>query len=218
VLNRDFAGMDAGIGGADVRIQFKLEAITRTTNDDWFNDTSEFAYKSALAWDPNKYLNVYSNAAPSALGYAYFPQSAAGTFYDGVVLRYLTVGGRNQGYYPYDQGRTLVHELGHYFGLLHTFQGGCSGGYTGGDLIADTNSEAAAHFSCSVPTYSCNNPEEPDPLDNFMNYTDDACMTQFTQEQANRMVCSILNYRPQLYTRIDLFALTEHAYLPAVSR
>ncbi|GAB4272095.1 MAG: hypothetical protein Kow0080_18140 [Candidatus Promineifilaceae bacterium] len=216
VLNRDFAGMDASVVGTDVRVQFKLEAITRTTNDSWFNDTSEFAYKSALAWDPNKYLNIYSNAASGYLGYAYFPQSAAGTWYDGVVVLYQAVGGRNQGFYPYDQGRTLVHEIGHYLGLYHTFEGGgCYSGYTGGDLIDDTNSENTAHYSCSAPSSSCGT---PDPLDNFMNYTNDACMTRFTHEQANRMVCSILNYRPQLYTRIDLFALTERTYLPAVSR
>ena len=69
--------------------------------------------------------------------------------------------------------------LFHYLGLFHTFQGGCDSGscYTQSDLICDTNSESGPHFGCSSGTSSCGS---VDPIENYMDYSDDACMTEFT--------------------------------------
>ncbi len=199
VLNEDFRAMSGTMGsnGFDVKIQFELAGITRTINDGWFTDSDadEFSYKSALAKDTKRYLNIYTNDARSLLGYAYFPQgSGAGSWYDGVVLLYEAVGGRNNNFYPYNQGRTLVHEVGHYLGLYHTFQGGvaCSNTFSTGDLIVDTNPEEYPHLDC-IQENTCSS---PDPINNYMNYTDDACMNRFTSQQANRAVCSLVNYRP----------------------
>ncbi len=197
VLNEDYRAIAGSMGANsfDVKIQFELVGITRTQNDKWFRDGGqETRYKSALAWDTNTYMNVYVNSASGYLGYAYFPQDSAGEIYDGIVLLYSACGGRDEGSYPYDQGRTLVHEAGHYFGLYHTFQSGCGEGYTAGDLISDTPSESTAHFDC-VQTHTC---DTPDPIHNYMNYTDDLCLTEFTAEQGNRAVCSLVNYRPNL--------------------
>lgn len=192
VLNKDFRAE-----GYDTMIQFSLEGITRTCNDGWFNDKNENEYKQALGKNQTRYLNVYSNTASGYLGYSYFPQTNAGDTLDGVVVLYETVGGRDNGFSTYNQGRTLVHEIGHYLGLLHTFEGySCDNGYSSGDLIMDTNPESTDHYSC-IQTYSCG---EEDPIHNFMNYTPDSCMTHFTKEQANRMVCALINYRPRLYT------------------
>lgn len=198
VLNDDYRAIanTMGSNGFDVRIQFELEGITRTMNDTWFSDSDEEGYKTTLGKNPNQYMNVYSNTASGYLGYAYFPQDAAGSWRDGLVMLHEAVGGRNNGFGQYDQGRTLVHEVGHYLGLAHTFQGGCTNSYSSGDLIVDTNAESTAHYSC-VQNSTCGS---SDPIHNYMDYTDDDCMTEFTREQANRTVCSMVNYRPGLYT------------------
>ncbi len=202
VLNEDYRAIanTMGSNSFDVKIQFELKGITRTMNDSWFNDNDEYGYKTALGKDTNQFMNVYSNTASGYLGYAYFPQSGgAGSWYDGVVMLHEAVGGRNNGFSQYDQGRTMVHEVGHYLGLYHTFQGGCTNSYSSGDLIVDTNAEETAHYTCDQTT-TCGN---ADPIHNYMNYTDDDCMTQFTREQANRTVCSMVNYRPSLFSTIS---------------
>ncbi len=197
-LNEDYRALAGTLGeqGFDSMVQFELVAITRTVNDTWFadGDAAESAYKTALGRDQDRYFNVYSTSAMGYLGYSYLPQDEAGSVYDGVVLLYESVGGRDNGYTPYDQGRTLVHETGHYLGLYHTFEGGCVNGYLAGDLIVDTPPEAAEHYGCEE-TFSCGT---ADPIHNYMDYTDDTCMHEFTPEQSNRVVCSLLNYRPQL--------------------
>ncbi|WP_129670278.1 M43 family zinc metalloprotease [Candidatus Chloroploca sp. Khr17] len=199
VLNEDYQALPgtAGAQGTNTRIHFQLVGITRTMNDAWFQDQDELAYKQALGWDQSRYLNVYVNTASGFLGYSYLPQQQVPSVYDGVVMLYQAIGGRDlPDAAPYDQGRTLVHEVGHYLGLLHTFEGGgCFDGYEAGDLLADTSSEDVEHYGCT-PSMTCGT---PDDIHNFMNYTDDTCMWRFTVEQANRLVCSLVNYRSTLY-------------------
>lgn len=195
-LNEDFRAISGTLGsqGFDTKIKFTLAGITRTKNDVWFNDGDIEGYTAALNKDPSMYVNVYTNTASGNLGYATLPQEAAGQSADRIVIHYSTVGGRYNGNLIYDQGRTLVHEMGHYMGLYHTFDefGTCNNSYSTGDLIVDTPSENVAHHSC-VREYTCGT---PDPIHNYMNYTPDSCMMEFTREQANRMVCSLVNFRP----------------------
>ncbi len=203
VLNEDFRAITGTLGqnGFDTHIQFYLHSIDRTANDNWYNDKNESTYKATLGLDPTRYLNIYTNTAGGYLGYSYYPQEMAGDTLDGVVLNYEAVGGRDEGSAPYNQGRSATHEIGHYLGLMHTFEGGaCLNGLTVGDLIADTNPENTEHYGCTQ-TQSCG---VDDPIRNYMDYTDDTCMEEFTREQGNRMVCCIVNYRPNLARRYVL--------------
>ena len=210
ILNEDFraAAGTPGASGNDAMIQFYLadedpqgnptNGITRSTNNTWFNDGG--SYWNTLAWDTNRYLNIYTNRAGGALGYVpNLPQGGiVGNNSDRVVVLWSAFGRNSPGGPPFDQGRTATHEVGHYFGLDHTFAGGCpspANCYGNGDLICDTEPENNPRFGCPSNPQSCGS---PDPFENYMDYTDDTCMTNFTVEQNNRMRCTIENWRPNL--------------------
>lgn len=213
ILNEDFKALAGTNGalGADAQIEFYLAqvdpngnpttGITRSTNNTWFGDGG--GYYNSLAWNTNRYLNIYTNDASGALGYVPdLPQGGiAGSNTDRVVILYSTFG-RNAPFSPYNLGRTATHEVGHYLGLFHTFDGGCAGGncFTRGDLICDTNDESSSTFGCPGSRTSCSSPA---PFDNYMDYSDDRCMDRFTDDQANRMRCSLINYRSNLFEIVN---------------
>jgi len=179
-------------------IQFTLAGTTLSKNNNWYNDTG--TYYNTLARDVHNNLNIYTNTASGNLGYAYVPSGGGvvGNKWDRVVIYYKAFG--NPGTYgaPYNEGDTTVHEVGHYLGLQHTFQGGCAsvaGCANNGDLICDTPPEASAHFSPCTDPATCGN---PDPITNFMDYSDDPCMFQFSPNQQNRMRCTVANIRTRI--------------------
>ncbi len=188
-LNSDFAGTG---------FTFSLASVSRTADSKWFTMTpgsrNERNAKNALKVTPATRLNFYTcKPGQGLLGWATFPWSYSESDYRaGVVCHYASVPGG--GLAPYDLGRTAVHEVGHYLGLYHTFQGGC---VSPGDQVDDTAYEASPAYGCPTGRNTCSQAGN-DPITNFMDYTDDACMYEFSAGQTTRMQSYTGTYRPSL--------------------
>jgi hypothetical protein len=178
---------------------FSLVSTGCAPNTSWFSagpgTTAQTQMKNTLRQGGKNALNIYSNSPGGGLlGYAAFPASYVGNPKDdGVVILYSSVPGGAAA--PHNLGDTGTREVGHWMGLYHTFQGGCSPSATaGGDLAADTPAESSPAFGCPVGRNTCSS-DGLDPITNFMDYTDDACMTQFTSGQDVRLDAQFTTYR-----------------------
>lgn len=209
VLNEDFSLTNSDAGNlrtifqsrqSDVEVEFRLAkidpqgrsttGITYTQSDNSLGANNSI--KQEINWPNEKYLNIWVvntidiGLPPSqgtVLGFARFPRNAQPTTDDGVVIRHDQMGRIGT---AVSNGRTLTHEVGHYLNLYHTFQGGCTGG---GDLVSDTPPSASPTSGCPTNRNSCNtgSNDEPDMIENYMDYTSDVCVNTFTDGQKNRV-------------------------------
>ncbi|MBI5710928.1 MAG: T9SS type A sorting domain-containing protein [Candidatus Eisenbacteria bacterium] len=194
-LNKAYAGY---YGGVNTGYTFVLASVDRKNSSSWFKMTpgsgAEKNAKNALAIDPAHRLNLYTcKPGQNLLGWAYFPWSyAESNKMHGVVFHYGSVPG---GYLsPYNLGGTADHEVGHYLGLYHTFQGGCT---DPNDYVSDTPQEGTSTAGCPTNKDTCP-AAGADPVHNYMDYSDDVCYTQFTAGQDARMDQMVPTYRPSL--------------------
>ena len=195
VLNESYAGATSPTAAATA-FQFRQVGIDWTVNASWYtmtpNTTAERQAKAALRKGGSGTLNIYAaNIGAGLLGWATFPQS----FHDqqtsdGVVILDESMPGGNLDIYS--EGDTGTHEVGHWLGLYHTFQNGCS---ATGDQVADTAAEQSPAFYCPVDRDTCLKDPGLDPIHNVMDYTLDNCMDEFTAGQAQRMSDAWQAYR-----------------------
>lgn len=197
-INNQMTVLTAAFGGAG--FSFATPTVDDSNNDSWYTctgGTCETQMKNALRQGGSNALNIYSNnMGGGLLGWATFPSSyASKPKADGVVILYTSVPGGTA--VPYDLGDTATHEVGHWIGLYHTFQGGCAKSTTGGDGVADTPAERSAAFGCPTGRDTCTGTRFPgyDPITNFMDYSDDACMNTFSTGQNTRMNTMWTTYR-----------------------
>ncbi|KAF8881719.1 hypothetical protein CPB85DRAFT_1378297 [Mucidula mucida] len=191
VLNRAYAN-----GG----LSFNLANTEYVQNADWFsnagpNSRQQTEMKTQLRKGGKSTLNVYtvgfeSGNGQGLLGYATFPYSYANNPNDdGVVILHSSLPGGTTS--NYNLGQTLTHEVGHWVGLYHTFQDGCSGK---GDEVADTPAERTPTSGCPKGKDTCAAPGL-DPIHNYMDYSYDACMTELTSGQIDRLQAQMRTYR-----------------------
>ncbi|KAL2204943.1 metalloprotease [Sarocladium strictum] len=172
-------------------IHFDMKGITRTSDDDWGQHEDKLALHKSLRMGGYSTLNIFYidgfNQNHKNLATATYPKGydrySDDFWLDGCTLHIGTLPGGT--YIPYNLGRTTTHEVGHWLGLYHTFEGEeCEGE---GDMVDDTPPQAVAATKGCGRQDSCPVVEGWDDVTNFMDYGNDECMDGFTAGQARRM-------------------------------
>ena len=150
----------------------------------------------------NRAINIVTCSGEGYLGWTYGPWSLREyDIFNAVFINWRTFPGASPGLERYNQGLSAAHEMGHFFGLLHTFGGsssGCGDDDHDGDHVTDTPIERVPQTECTHSRDSCPNDPGLDPSWSFMDYTPDACMQRFSAGQVTRMRAMIMEYKPRL--------------------
>ncbi len=222
-------GFNSNPVGADTQVEFVLAKVDPNGNptnginrvnlcqESWSTTDIDGTVKPTTIWDATQYMNMWSVnfTSGSLLGYAQFPESSLGGMStaaqsattDGVVAGYrffgssaLTTGAFQA---PFDRGRTMTHEVGHFLGLRHIWgDDACSGTTnvaTNEDFVADTPAAGAPNYGCPAGVNSCASVPLNDMIENYMDYTDDTCMNVFTTGQKTR-ITTVMNNSPRRST------------------
>jgi hypothetical protein len=211
-LNADFTNTPGPFQGvsADCEVQFVLArrdpngdsttGITRTstivTSFTYNDNVKRSANGGKDPWPSSQYLNIWTcKLSNGLLGYAQFPGGPELT--DGVVCSFRAFGNTGAALAPFNKGRTATHEVGHWLNLFHIW-GDDGTSCNGTDLVGDTPNQAGENYGCpTYPKISCNNTPTGDMFMNFMDYTDDACMSMFTAGQKARMDAMFVSGGPR---------------------
>ena len=210
VLNDDFRRLNADADNvwgqaADSEIEFCLATVdpngnatdgiirqSTTVSSFGTNDRVKSASQGGSnAWPADKYMNMWvCNIGGGILGYAQFPGGPAST--DGVVMDYRYFGTTGTAQAPFNLGRTATHEVGHYLNLRHIWgDGGCGAS----DFVSDTPDSDGPNYGCALGNVACGT---TDMVQNYMDYSDDACMNLFTAGQKARMLATLAGSRSSL--------------------
>lgn len=185
--------------------RFSLHSVGQVNNSVWFNWVDEGVMKQTLVIDPAHVMNIYSLEMPApTLGVSEY----AGTYPEdgylsGIILDYKTFPGGSEP--NFGEGDNAVHEVGHFTGLIHTFEGGCGALPEHTDLVDDTPYEETPDVFPSPCINGYNTCDQPgdDPIHNYMSYTDDACKYEFTPGQIVRLEEQMTLFRPSM-TGVDV--------------
>ena len=177
-------------GRATAGIIHKYTPITKWSMDDKIKSSSEMGDDG---WDAKNYFNIWVGTLDQFLGYSSMPGDPVDK--DGIVISNAAFGIKSSGVYR--QGRTVVHETGHWLGLKHLW------GDTdcGDDGVDDTPKQATFTNGCpSAIRISCNNGPNGDMFVNYMDYVDDKVMVMFTAGQVARMQATLAGPRSSIGT------------------
>ncbi|HXH80660.1 zinc metalloprotease [Nocardioides sp.] len=188
VLNKTFGGTESS-SASNTGFTFTLAGIDRFFNDSWHKDKQSSSYRKQTRQGGANALNIWL-VDFSYLGIATFPWDYARSgAIDGVRVNYASLPGGSIA--NYNLGETGTHEVGHWLGLYHTFQGGCT---TTNDEVSDTPAQGGSTNGCPEGADTCNLPGF-DPIHNYMDYSYDTCYTMFTAGQTSRMQTMWTAYR-----------------------
>jgi PKD repeat protein len=216
-------GFNNSPAGADVEIEFCLSPVDQVGNPmaepgihryrgnqaTWTRAQIDGTLKPSTIWNPNQFFNVWTlkfgGEDSNLLGYAQFPDQSslpglnptggpAST--DGVVVQFSSFGSVDKGTFPvmqapYNRGRTMTHETGHWLGLRHIW----GDGLCANDFVDDTPTAHAENRGCPVTKLSCDGVNNEMPQ-NYMDYSDDACMNIFTVGQKSR-IAAVMELSPR---------------------
>ena len=187
-LNQDYAGGESS-AASNTGFTFSLAGVDRYYNTTWHQDRQSSTYRSQTRQGAANALNIWL-VDFAYLGIATFPWDySKSPSIDGIRVNYTSLPGGSAT--NYNQGKTASHEAGHWFGLYHTFQGGCT---STNDEVGDTPAQTSATSGCPEGRDSCSLPGL-DPIHNYMDYSYDPCYDQFTSGQTTRMQQMFSAYR-----------------------
>ena len=181
--------------GFKSKIYYRFYDLTFINNKKYAKDCDkkEKEYKKKFYLNPEHFINVYICPDKNYLGWAYYPYNwEENNYMYGIVIHPDSLPGSIES--NYNLGHTLTHEIGHFFGLDHTFNynGICS--YIGDDGFSDTPLEKEPSYNCDHEKDTCPNNPGKDPVWNFMDYSYDRCLINFTPQQIKKMR-NILYYK-----------------------